>query len=213
MYLRRGMNRENRGLGGVVAQYYGSDLNESGSDSDKGFWKVRSISVESSLTQEGSDTVQFDEKGGLKSPSELCRTLSELFSEQKLAVVATQGQGGPYGNLVAFLVSPDLRSLIFATPKATRKFSNMIQYPMVAFVIDNRSNNEDDFFQAVAVTAIGSASELRSHERDSFLELYAMKHPNLREFASDPRCALIKIDVEKYTCVFRFQNVLELYWR
>ncbi len=195
-----------------MAQYYRSDLNESGSDSDKGSWKVRSISVEPVLNQESSDTVQFDEKGRLKSPSELCSTLSELFSQQKLAVLATQGQGGPYGNLVAFRASLDLRSLIFATPRATRKFSNMIECPMVAFVIDNRSNNVDDFFKAVAVTAIGRTSELRSHDRERFLELYAMKHPDLREFASDPGCALIRIDVEKYTCVFRFQNVLELYW-
>jgi heme iron utilization protein len=195
-----------------VAQYYRSDLNESGSDSDKGSWKVRSISVEPVLNQESSDTVQFDEKGRLKSPSELCITLSELFSQQKLAVLATQGQGGPYGNLVAFGASLDLRSLIFATPRATRKFSNMIECPMVTFVIDNRSNNVDDFLKAVAVTAIGRASELRSHDRERFLELYAMKHPNLREFASDPSCALIRIDVEKYKCVFRFQNVLELYW-
>ncbi len=195
-----------------MAQYYRSDLNESGSDSDKGSWKVRSISVEPVPNQESSDTVQFDEKGRLKSPSELCSTLSELFSQQKLAVLATQGQGGPYGNLVAFGASLDLRSLIFATPRATRKFSNMIECPMVAFVIDNRSNNVEDFFKAVAVTAIGRTSELRSHDRERFLELYAMKHPDLREFASDPGCALIRIDVEKYTCVFRFQNVLELYW-
>ena len=49
--------------------------------------------------------------------------------------------------------------------------------------------------------------------QELFLELYGRKHPNLRDFASDPGCALMKIDVEKYTCVFRFQNVLELYWQ
>ena len=196
-----------------MAQSYGSDLSEFGSDSTKGSWNLRSISIDAGLNQESSGTVQFDEKGRLKSLSELINALSELFSQQKLAVLATQGKNGPYGNLVAFLASPDLRSLIFATPKATRKFSNMIECPMVAFVIDNRSNSLDDFFQAVVVTAIGRASELKSPDRELFLELYGRKHPNLRDFASDPGCALMKIDVEKYTCVFRFQNVLELYWQ
>lgn len=196
-----------------MAESYSSDLSEFGPDSNKGSWNVRSISIDAGLTQESSDTVQFDEKGRLKSLSELISALSELFSQQKLAVLATQGKNGPYGNLVAFLASLDLRCLVFATPKATRKFNNIIERPMVAFVIDNRSNSLDDFFQAVAVTAIGRASELKSHDRESFLELYGKKHPNLRGFASDPGCALMKIDVEKYTCVFRFQNVLELYWQ
>ena len=129
---------------------------------------MRSISIDAGLTQESSDTVQFDEKGRLKSLSELSTLCQSYFLNKNLRCLLHKGKGGPYGNLVAFLASLDLRSLIFATPKATRKFSNMIECPMVAFVIDNRSNSLDDFFQAVVVTAIGRASELKSHDRDSF---------------------------------------------
>ncbi|MDQ1285798.1 MAG: hypothetical protein QG663_1216, partial [Thermodesulfobacteriota bacterium] len=35
--------------------------------------------------------------------------------------------------------------------------------------------------------------------------------PHLKDFVSSPSCALVKVEIEKYVCVFRFQNVIELY--
>jgi hypothetical protein len=42
------------------------------------------------------------------------------------------------------------------------------------------------------------------------MSLYLQKHPNLREFISDPNCALMEIKVDKYMLVSRFQEVMEL---
>lgn len=60
--------------------------------------------------------------------------LKNLFSSQRLAVLATQSERQPYGNLVAFVAANDLKYLLFATTRATRKYSNISDNPRVAMV-------------------------------------------------------------------------------
>ena len=74
-------------------------------------------------------------------------------------------------------------------------------------VIDNRSNRECDFQEAIAVTAIGKARELLDAERGQFETLYLKKHPGLLDFVQSPACALLKIEVEYYYIVRQFQQV------
>ncbi len=47
-----------------------------------------------------------------------------LFHNQKLAVLSTSLSGHPYTTLVGFAATEDLRRIIFATTRATRKFAN-----------------------------------------------------------------------------------------
>ena len=137
--------------------------------------------------------------------------LSELFTSQKLAVLGTHQRGQPYGSLVAFAATQDLKSIVFATTRATRKFANLQADSRVSMVFDNRSNRVADFRKAVAATALGRAKELRGEERKKLAELYLAKHPHLKEFVASPTCALVRIRVEVYYLVWRFQNVIE--WR
>jgi len=137
--------------------------------------------------------------------------LRDLFSSQRLAVLATQNRRQPYGNLVAFMATNDLRLLLFATTRATRKYANISSNPRIAMVVDNRSNQEADFHQAAAVTATGVVKEVEGSEKERFQKLYLSKHPYLKEFVSSPTCALLKVEVETYYVVNRFQNVMELH--
>jgi nitroimidazol reductase NimA-like FMN-containing flavoprotein (pyridoxamine 5'-phosphate oxidase superfamily) len=143
--------------------------------------------------------------------AQLREFLKDLFSSQRLAVLATQNRRQPYGNLVAFMATDDLKHLLFATTRATRKFVNISKNPKVAMVVDNRSNEESDFHQAAAVTATGVVKEIMGPEKARFQKLYLSKHPYLKDFVSSPTCALLKVEVETYTIVNRFQNVMELH--
>jgi nitroimidazol reductase NimA-like FMN-containing flavoprotein (pyridoxamine 5'-phosphate oxidase superfamily) len=147
----------------------------------------------------------------MDSISELKQTIAALLSVQKLAVLSSYGHGQPYASLVAFAATEDLKHIIFATSRSTRKYKNLTSESKVALLIDNRSNEEKDFSHAAAATALGRAEEISGPERDSFLELYLEKHPHLQEFVSSPTCALLKVHVQKYYVVQRFQNVQELH--
>jgi nitroimidazol reductase NimA-like FMN-containing flavoprotein (pyridoxamine 5'-phosphate oxidase superfamily) len=143
--------------------------------------------------------------------AQLREFLKGLFTSQRLAVLATQNRRQPYGNLVAFMATDDLKHLLFATTRATRKFANISKNPKVAMVFDNRSNQESDFHQAAAVTATGVVKEVVGLEKEVFKKVYLSKHPYLKDFVSSPTCALLKVEVKTYIVVNRFQNVVELH--
>lgn len=143
--------------------------------------------------------------------SELLHRLRTLLESQSLGVLATCSEGRPHGSLVAFAATDDLEQVLLATNRATRKFAQIAANPAVALVIDSRSNREEDFHQAVAVTVIGDAAEAGGTERADLLPVYLAKHPHLRDFVNSPNCALVKVVVERYSVVTDFQNVTELH--
>lgn len=139
------------------------------------------------------------------------KDLEALFRSQSLAVLATQEEEQPYVTLVAFVSSEDLRYLLFATTRSTRKYANLSANSGVAMLVDNRSNEPSDFRWATAVTATGKAEEVdRNQEKDLF-DAYIAKHPHLKEFATSPTCAFVRIRVDTYYVVTRFQKVLEVH--
>lgn len=143
-------------------------------------------------------------------PRQLIQQLKELFSGQQLAVLSTHEHGQPYGNLVAFTATQDMKSLFFATTRATRKFGNIADDPRVSMLIDNRSNQASDFHDAMAVTATGSAEEVMGQEKGAFLRPYLTKHPHLEDFVMSPTCALMRVEVDRYYVVSHFQHVVVL---
>ncbi|WP_306533052.1 pyridoxamine 5'-phosphate oxidase family protein [Geobacter sp.] len=138
--------------------------------------------------------------------------LQGLCTDQYLAVLATDAGAAPYASLVAFAVTPDLRQLYFATPRATRKWSNLAGNRQVALLVDNRSNQVADFSRAAAATILGTAQELRGDEREAGLAIYLAKHPHLAEFTAAPSCALFRVQVASIYLVTRFQNVMEYHF-
>jgi nitroimidazol reductase NimA-like FMN-containing flavoprotein (pyridoxamine 5'-phosphate oxidase superfamily) len=145
----------------------------------------------------------------MSNSSDLRQTLKDMLTAQRFCVLATQGQGQPYGSLVAFAVTDDLKQLVFATSRDTRKFSNLKSDARVALVIDSRSNSDADLRNAVAVTALGLAHESSGDERDRLTRLYLAKHPSLAEFIGSPEMALCAVAVEDYI-VARFNEVARL---
>ena len=140
---------------------------------------------------------------------ETLAVIRNLLESQKLAVLSTQNHGQPYCNLIAIAAADDLKYLLFAT-RATRKYANLMADSRVSVLVDNRQNNPADFAAAAALTAIGKAWELQGAERQQSLTVYLGRHPYLEEFVTSPTCALLRIKVEKYIVVTKFQEVREI---
>ena len=62
----------------------------------------------------------------MSNPSEAKELIRQIVESQRFAVLATQFEGQPYSNLVAFAEAEDLRSLLFVTSRNTRKYSNTL---------------------------------------------------------------------------------------
>jgi hypothetical protein len=137
------------------------------------------------------------------------RVLHKLCGDQPLAVLATACGSAPYASLVAIAVTPDLRRLYFATPRATRKAANLAGNPQVALLLDNRSNQLTDFTRAAAATMIGTAEELDGPGRTSGLAFYLEHHPYLADFTASPGTVLYLVTVTRISLVTRFQQVMD----
>jgi nitroimidazol reductase NimA-like FMN-containing flavoprotein (pyridoxamine 5'-phosphate oxidase superfamily) len=147
----------------------------------------------------------------MQETTEVWAIIRELLDSQRLAVLSTQDHIQPYSNLVAFAATPDLKYLLFATTRATRKYANLLANSRVSILIDNRTNQAADFAEAAAVTVLGQAEEMQGTEPDQLLPVYLDRHPYLRDFVTSPTCALFRVKVERYIVVTRFQDVREIF--
>ena len=146
----------------------------------------------------------------LTDEQELRQIVDRLLSTQRFAVLCTHQRGAPYGSLVCFASSDDGRCLVFATPRATRKYANIDADPRSALVVDSTTNAESDIYKATAATAVGKVAELTGDEREAYARIYLSKFPHLDSFLKSPNCALLTLAVESYHVVTRFQEVVEL---
>lgn len=135
--------------------------------------------------------------------------IKKLLESQPLAVLATQGDGQPYTSLMAYAFTEDLRFLVVATAMSTRKHRNIAGESRVALLVDDRSNNGEDFQNATALTVVGEAREVRLDEREYFSALYLKRHPSLETFLASPSTVVFKIEVHNYLMVSRFEDVTE----
>jgi nitroimidazol reductase NimA-like FMN-containing flavoprotein (pyridoxamine 5'-phosphate oxidase superfamily) len=133
--------------------------------------------------------------------------IRRLLAGQKLGVLATREPRSPYQNLVAFAVSEDLKRVYFATGVDTRKHANLIRFPEVSMLFDNRRNVAADFNRGIAVTALGRVEEVKTRSRKEVLGLYLRKHPALEGFVKSPSCRIFQVRVKTYIVVTKFQQV------
>jgi heme iron utilization protein len=136
------------------------------------------------------------------------RQMLASFDDLRFAVLATSDEGRPYASLIAFALTPDRTTVIFATPKATRKYRNMMRQRFVSILIDNRSQTPEDLSHAEAVTLLGTARPVRTGSKKAeYSKIFSDRHPQLASFIGEPDTALVAVVVEEAIHVTQFQNV------
>jgi len=145
----------------------------------------------------------------MENTEELSELIKRLLNSQRFAVLATQFEGQPYSNLVAFAEADNLRSLLFVTSRDTRKYSNTLVSKKVAVLVDSRTNQALDLNNAVAVTALGTIEEVGTDNKEYLSGIYLSKHPQLKEFLYKPSNALMRVAVTDYI-VATFESVKRL---
>jgi len=142
--------------------------------------------------------------------NDLRSILQQLLESEKLAVLATHREGQPYCNIVAFAATSDLKYVVFATPKASQKYENMVRDGRISMLVDNATGQDTDFQEAVAATVVGHAEDMLKTDGNPLLELYLQKHPKLSEFVHSPDSALMRVSVDVYIMVRNFQEVTKI---
>ena len=143
-------------------------------------------------------------KGSTPIPGRL-RALNE---NQYFGVLATNDKGQPYTSLISFAITPDLKTVIFATPEETQKFKNILNTGKVAILIDNRAGTRKNLMATEAITVIGRAQRVqRGKTWDKLAAIYLEKHPDLEEFVQADTTALVAVKATRFIHVGRFQAI------
>lgn len=138
----------------------------------------------------------------------LAGRIKRLVEGEPFAVLCTQGEGQPYGSVIAFVVSDDLTQAAFCTGRATRKYRLLTSCQRVALVIDNRGKHPGEVRRVEAVTITGRSTELPAGaEHDHWHDRLHARHPYLKEFLESPSCAIFHVELVRYLHVVRFQEV------
>ena len=139
---------------------------------------------------------------------QIAHQIAQLVQDQPYAVLCTQAGGQPYGSLVAFAVTEDLRSAVFATPVSTRKYRLLCECDHVALVIDSRFGSNADMMNIEAVTATGRATEVPAgSDHDRWPGLLISRHRQLEGFVKSPTTAVFRVEILRYFHVSHFQEV------
>ncbi|UCE11348.1 MAG: pyridoxamine 5'-phosphate oxidase family protein [Candidatus Thorarchaeota archaeon] len=136
--------------------------------------------------------------------------LGDLYRDQLFAVLGTRGEGDPYLSLVAFSVTEDYGSIVFATKRKRLKYRNMIENPRVTLMIDNRKNRPSDFEETISVALIGDAEDVSGKSRQELAEFLLARHPGLRNFVESDDCAIVKVGIDKMYIVSDFESVVRV---
>ena len=132
-----------------------------------------------------------------------------MLTEGRLAVLATVHDNGPHQGLIAITATDNLRYIIFATPKYTRKYKNILKSPAVSLLLDDRRNSSIDFLECTALTVNGNAGPVPEKVLAEYRDLYLSSHPYLEEFVHSPSSVFVQVQVVRYSLVSKFQRVRE----
>lgn len=136
--------------------------------------------------------------------------IRRLTKDQLYGVLCTQSDGQPYGSMVAFAFTEDLRHVVFGTPKATKKYEILRACRNVALLVNNMNRHPDDLMNVEAFTSTGIAHEISPLEPESrWADLLATRHPHLEAFFSSSSTALFKVEITRFFFVRSFQKVTE----
>jgi nitroimidazol reductase NimA-like FMN-containing flavoprotein (pyridoxamine 5'-phosphate oxidase superfamily) len=141
---------------------------------------------------------------------EVKKRIERVLGSQSIAVLGTVKENEPYSSLVGFVITEDLREVIFATMRQRKKYKNMEANPRVTLMIDDRNVQKNDFNETTSITVIGSVEDVQGDEREKYASLLVNRHPVLTDFVSFPDCAIMRVSVDKIYVVSDFESVVLL---
>jgi heme iron utilization protein len=135
--------------------------------------------------------------------------IEDAFRTNKLAVLATEGNGQPHACFIAITPMDDFVHLIFATYRSTRKYNNLIHNGKVAILFENRSTKSLSQPDIIVITAFGYAEEVDIAVSDAALRTHLLRHPELKSFLLSTDCAIFQVKVNTYQVV---RGIDDIHW-
>lgn len=134
--------------------------------------------------------------------------LKKINEIESFGVLATDDNGQPYTSLIAFALTEDVSTVLFATSKSTRKYKNLLRKKQVSLLLDTRSLSPKNLLDTEAVTLLGVARPVKRGKKwNELVSCFLAKHPALEEFVRAKGTALIRLTITSCIHVKNFQTI------
>ncbi len=128
-------------------------------------------------------------------------TVTSLLDQQVQCVLATLGGKQPALHLMAYAFSVELDQIYLASIRDTQKVRNMRDRPNVTCLWDNRTGNNSDHTEGLAMSGFGTARELTGETARSAASLLLERNANLKQLLTEPAVVIFAIAIESYQWV------------
>jgi len=120
--------------------------------------------------------------------------LLNLFGQEQVAVLITQGEQWPTGTMQAFAETPDL-DLLFIMRFSAEKFENLTKHPKVTVLVDTRDIGKVATFEIARASVQGEASEVPrdTPEWEMLKAAFLKKNPFEAPFFGNDTLRMVKI--------------------
>lgn len=139
----------------------------------------------------------------------LSKEINALLTAQVQGVLATLDGEQPCLHLMAYAFSDDLADIYLASYADTRKVSNMLNQPRVSLLWDNRTGNNRDHVEGMALNATGEARLLDGTVRQGAIAKLLVRNPSLEKLLGDEKTAVFAVSVARYVFAQGYTKVRE----
>lgn len=122
----------------------------------------------------------------------------KMLEENNLGVLATCNNNLPNSSLMQYIYDANCLSVFMLTLKGSSKQINVTSNPQVSILIDTRIDSQQSGLPIKALTVYGKAEFVNDPQRhQALVNQMVDRFSSLAELASDKRCLVIQIRIEK----------------
>jgi nitroimidazol reductase NimA-like FMN-containing flavoprotein (pyridoxamine 5'-phosphate oxidase superfamily) len=126
--------------------------------------------------------------------------MKDIVKANDLCVLATVSEGKPHCSLMSYISDEEGHKVYLVSHKETRKYSNLMENPVVSLLIDTREEGKGQ--RRIDIKALTVSGEFQAIKdigekgliRAKFLE----RHPHLLEFLKDPGAEILCIKLKSF---------------
>jgi hypothetical protein len=127
--------------------------------------------------------------------------VASLLHQQAQCVLATLTEKEVALHLMAYAFSEGLEEIYLASLENTQKVKNMRSHPCVTCLWDNRSGNNTDHIEGLAMSGFGQACELSGESLLSARGLLLQRNETIKSLLFDPTVVIFALRIDRYQWV------------
>ena len=146
----------------------------------------------------------------MESIDTITKKVIELTKNQHFGIISSLDKLNKIeSNLISFAMSEDLKSLIFYTPKTSKKYNRIVGNDNVCIYINNTINEGRDISKALGISVSANYNAKPQNLAELSL-LYSRKLPFMMGFVNSQSFTPIVVSIDTIEVTLRFQEVVVL---